>query len=135
MDTPVLDPSAPAAAPAPVAPVPAPAPVAAAAPAPAPMPSSDSNSTDIKGILKGLNWVEIGFGILGTTALFYTIYYFKYNINMNKSFKVDMQNKIDDLTIKVSDLSSAVNGKELLSQPQQGFDGFNVSVSGGNSWN
>jgi hypothetical protein len=131
MDTPVLDPSAPAAAPA-AAPAPAPAPIVAATPAPAPM---QSGSTDIKGIMKNLNWVEIGFGILGTTALFYTIYYFKYNINMNKSFKVDMQNKIDDLTIKVSDLSSAVNGKELLSQPQQGFDGFNVSVSGGNLWN
>jgi hypothetical protein len=135
MDTPVLDPSAPVVAPAPAAapaPAPAPAPVTAA---PAPMPSSDSNSTDIKGILKGLNWVEIGFGILGTTALFYTIYYFKYNINMNKSFKVDMQNKIDDLTIRVSDLSSAVNGKEVLGQSQQGFDGFNMQAPNDNLWN
>ena len=133
MDTPVLDPSAPAAASAPVAaPAPAPAPIVAATPTPAPM---QSESADIKGIMKNLNWLEIGFGILGTTALFYTIYYFKYNINMNKSFKVEMQNKIDDLTIKVSDLSSAVNGKEVLSQSQQGFDGFDINMSAGNSWN
>jgi hypothetical protein len=135
MDTPVLDPSAPAAAPAPAAPAPAPAPAPAAAPAPMAPAPMQSGSTDIKGIMKNLNWVEIGFGILGTTALFYTIYYFRYNINMNKAFKVDIQNKIDDLTIRVSDLSSAVNGKEVLGQSQQGFDGFNMQAPNDNLWN
>ena len=40
---------------------------------------------------------------------------------MNKSFKTEMQNKIDDLTIKIADIQSA-NERDAVNQ--QGFDGF-----------
>lgn len=111
----------PAAAAAPAAPAPAPA----AAPAPAPAavaPSSDGGGNSIKEVFQSMNWTEVVFGVLGSAALFYTIYYYRYNLTMNKSFKTEIQNKIDDLTIKIADIQSA-NERDAVTQ--QGFDGFN----------
>jgi hypothetical protein len=103
-----------AASPAPIASAPAaPAPVADVAPvAPVNAPVTAPQGQSVTEILKSLNWVEIGFGVLGSAALFYMIYYYRYNINTNKTLVSDMQNKIDELTIKVSDLSSVINEKE-----------------------
>jgi len=73
-------------------------------------PSTTQNSgDDLKTIFKNLNWFEVGFGILASATLFYAIYYYKYQIYLNKKVLVDMQNKIDELTIKVSDLESIDN--------------------------
>ena len=115
--------TAPAPAPAPAA---APAPEAASAPAPAPAQSSGGGfGSSIKEAVSTMNWTEVIFGVLGSAALFYTIYYYKYNLTMNKTFKAEMQNKIDDLTIKLSDLQSASQRDVVpANTPQQGFDGF-----------
>jgi hypothetical protein len=115
---------APAAAPTPAA-APAPATPSVAAPAPAPESSGGGFASSIKEAVSTMNWTEVVFGILGSAALFYTIYYYKYNLTMNKKFKAEMQNKIDDLTIKLSDLQSA-SQRDLASAntQQEGFDGF-----------
>jgi hypothetical protein len=70
---------------------------------------STSSGGGFKETLKNMNWVEVGFGILGATALFYAIYYFRYNINNQKSFVKNMEGKVDDLTIKMHDISSAMS--------------------------
>jgi hypothetical protein len=112
-------------APAPAAaPAAAPAPPAAppAAPAAAPQ-SSGGMGSSIKEAISTMNWTEVIFGVLGSAALFYTIYYYKYNLTMNKTFKAEMQNKIDDLTIKLSDMQSA-SQRDVVPTNQEGFDGF-----------
>ena len=73
--------------------------------------------------IKTINPVEIGFGILGTAALFYVIYYFRHNIVVSKTFQNDIQNKIDDLTIKYSDLQSALS-RETTSKDKTLNQGF-----------
>jgi hypothetical protein len=100
--------ASPVAAAAPVAPAPV-APVAPAAQAP--------QSSSLMGTLKNLNWVEVSFGILGSAALYFTIYYYRHNLNAQAGFKTDMQNKIDELQIKLSDVSSVLDNKNS-SSPQ-----------------
>jgi hypothetical protein len=110
----------PAAAPAAPAAAPAAPPIAAAPPA---APSKSSGGMDsIKEVLNNMNWTEVLFGVLGTAALFYTIYYYRYNLTMNKSFKTEIQNKIDDLTIKIADIQSATERDVIINQ--SGFEGF-----------
>ena len=93
------------------APAPAPAPVAAAAPSIEP--SFDDNSSDksLMGILKSLNWLEITFGIIGATALYYTIYYYKYNMTVADKTRNEMQNRIDALEIKLADMQDEEENK------------------------
>ena len=80
---------------------------------------STSSGGGLKDTFKNMNWVEVGFGILGATALFYAIYYFRYNINNQKTFVKNMEGKVDDLTIRMHDISSA------MSQPkEQSLDVF-----------
>jgi len=108
---------------APVAPAtPVAAPVVAApqvAPA-APQMPQNSGGSGIMDVLKNLNWLEVGFGILGTAALYYTIYYYKYNITLSNTFRNEMQNKLDEVTIKMQDISSVLDSKNnnTASQPQ-----------------
>lgn len=101
------------AAPAPAAPV-APAPVAAT-PA-APMVSAPSSSNSISAALKNMNWVEVGFGVLGTAALFYTIYYYRYNLDATAKLKNDFQQKLDELEIKLADVNAKLDAPSQ--QPQ-----------------
>jgi hypothetical protein len=108
----------------------APAPIvatAAAAPTPEPAPAASSSSSgggmgSIKEVFQSINWNEVLFGILGTAALYYTIYYYRYNITAGKALNTEMQNKIDDLSIKIADLQSANQRDELLGN--QSFDGM-----------
>ena len=103
------------------------APAGAPAPAPAPAPvtvqsvqaASPVSSYSGGGMLeklKSLNWVEVGFGILGSAALYYTIYYYKYNMAMKKTSINDLMNRMDDIEIRLSDMqkegskSSQVSG-------------------------
>ena len=79
---------------------------------PMPMPTTPAKSESITSMLKNINWLEVGFGILGAATLYYAIYYYKYNISLNKKLVVDMQNKIDEITIKVSDLESVINEEQ-----------------------
>ena len=105
--------SAPTSTPTP-APTPAPAPQVQSAPPVSTMAEGGTTSSGggIKEIVKNLNWVEVGFGVLGAAALFYAIYYFRYNINNQKSFVKTLESKVDDLTIRLSDVSSALTKKE-----------------------
>jgi hypothetical protein len=112
--------TAPAAAPAP--PAPAPAPAVAAPAAPESKSSGGGGMDSVKDVLNNMNWTEVLFGVLGSAALFYTIYYYRYNLTMNKSFKSEIQNKIDDLTIKIADIQSAKERDIIVNQ--SGFDGF-----------
>lgn len=107
------------------------APIAAApitaTPAPiytAPTSSASGGSDSITDILKGLNWVEIGISLLGVTALVYTISYFRYNFKVVKPEIANMQNQIDDLTIKLSDFTAKQQEKE--SQQQVSANGVNT---------
>lgn len=115
------------------APAPSPAPAPAPAPAmpltAAPMPPTTGGGGGFSGqgfkdFMKSINWVEIGFGVLGTAVLYYTIFYYKHNINISQNFKVDLENKIDDLTMKVSDLSSIVNSRESTQRQSSPNDLF-----------
>ena len=104
-------------------PAPAATPAPAAEPAqaaPASMPTSSSSSESVPDILKSLNWTEVLFGVLGSAALFYTIYYFRYNMNAGQAFQNQIQNKIDDLNIKIADVNSVLASKAQA----QSFEGF-----------
>ena len=96
-------------------PAPAPTPVVApvtpmvAPPTSTDTPSSSGSGSAIIQTLKNLNWVEVGFGILGAAALYYAIYYYKYSIKTAKTFETDFQNKIDDINIKIADVSSSIS--------------------------
>jgi len=108
---------------APIAPATAPvaaAPVVAAAPQVAPQMPQNQNSGGggIMDVLKNLNWLEVGFGILGTAALYYTIYYYKYNITLSNTFRNEMQNKLDEVTIKMQDISSVLDSKNNTASQQ-----------------
>jgi hypothetical protein len=70
---------------------------------------SSGGGSSIVQTLKNLNWVEVGFGILGAAALYYAIYYYKYSIKSAKAFETDFQNKIDDVNIRIADVSSSIS--------------------------
>ena len=100
--------AAPAAAPA--------APVAPAATAPAPSSESNGSSSDnsLMGIIKSLNWIEVTFGIIGAAALYYTIYYYKYNMTNGDKTRNEMQNRIDALEIKLAELKTEEQSKNTI---------------------
>lgn len=89
------------------APAPAPAPAPAATPAPMATPSTGGGK--LADIFKRGNMIELGFGILGAAALYFTIYYYRYSMTVSKGISADLQNKLDDLEIKVGDLQSALD--------------------------
>ena len=110
------------------------APIAVAAPvtatsAPAytaPTSSASGGSESITDILKGLNWVEIGISLLGVTALVYTISYFRYNFKVVKPEIANMQNQIDDLTIKLSEFTSKQESQQQVSADGVNTQGFYI---------
>ena len=95
------------------APAVAPAPVAAqvAAPAASPEPSFNESSSDnsLMSVIKSFNIIEVTFGILGAAALYYTIYYYKYNMTNGDKTRNEMQNRIDALEIKLAELKEEEN--------------------------
>ena len=108
METPIQEIAAPS-------PSPAPAPPAAASPAPAPQTiaaSEPSSSSSIKELVAGLDWTEVLLGVLGTAALYYSIYYFRFQVKNVKAMNNEIHNKLDDLSIKVLDLQSAEKRNE-----------------------
>ena len=115
METPIQEIAAPS-------PSPAPAPPAAASPAPAPSPAaSEPSSSSIKELVAGLDWTEVLLGVLGTAALYYSIYYFRFQVKNVKAMNNEIHNKLDDLSIKVLDLQSAEKRNEQSANA--GFDG------------
>lgn len=83
--------------------------------------SGGGGGNSLKEIFSSMNWVEVIFGILGTAALLSLIQYYNYNLKMNKGFKTEIQNKVDELNIKVADISSVAERDKII---EQGFDGF-----------
>ena len=87
---------------------------AASNPAPAPAPAapatppSNSQGGSFMDVLKK-DAVHITFGILGATALFYLIYYYRYNTQTAKGFQTTFQNQLDEIKIELSDLKSVEN--------------------------
>lgn len=98
------------------APAPAPAPVAMQ---PVQMSAPTYSGGGIVDKLKGLNWVEVGFGILGSAALYYTIYYYKFSIAMKKTNISEIMNRVDDLEIRLSDVEK--EGSKSSVQAAGGF--------------
>lgn len=97
------------------------------APSPAPVtttPATTDSGGNVVSILKNMNWIEVGFGVLGAAALYYAIYYYRYNINAQKSFQSEMQNKIDDLNIKIADVNSVIKNQEPASTTGEPFVSF-----------
>lgn len=97
-------------------PTPAPAPAPAPTPAPAPMVAqpnvqmadggnvvSDNSSggSGFTGFLKDLNWMEIGFSILGVSALAYVIYYYRFKIQQDKLINNELQRQIDEIKMNM----------------------------------
>lgn len=116
---------APATPPAIAAPTPPPAaaPIATPAPVSAPMPENNSGGSDsFMDTLKSMNWTEVIIGALAVGALFSVIYYYRYNLKFKKSFATEFQNKMDEITMKVSDISSALDKDKV--NTNQSFDGF-----------
>jgi hypothetical protein len=103
--TPMVNP-APAVAP---APTPAAAPVAAPAASPEPSFNESSSDNSLMSVIKSLNIIEVTFGILGAAALYYTIYYYKYNMTNGDKTRNEMQNRIDALEIKLAELKEEEN--------------------------
>lgn len=66
--------------------------------------SESSSDSSLMGIIKSLNWIEVTFGVLGAAALYYTIYYYKYNMTNGDKTRNEMQNRIDALEIKLAEL-------------------------------
>lgn len=104
------------------APVVAPVPQAAnggALPNNAPInpPMGDTSQTmasgGVVGFFKGLNWVEIGFMMLGSAALISTIYYYKVTLNRNKLINDRLQKQIDEVKMNVQS-SMKKNYKEIV---------------------
>jgi len=101
----------PAAAP---ATTPAPALVPAATPAPTSELNGSSSDNSLMGIIKSLNWIEVTFGIIGAAALYYTIYYYKYNMTNGDKTRNEMQNRIDALEIKLAELKTEEQSKNTI---------------------
>ncbi len=115
---PVLDGNAPQVAPAQAPPVAAqtePQPMAN------PMPSMENEPSGMtfKAFVASMNWVEVAFGLVGATALFYTIYYYKNKLQIDKLMTNKLQKQIDEINITLQD---EINNKETVS-----YDGINGS--------
>jgi hypothetical protein len=89
-----------------------PTPTPPATPNTNPTPQVSMGGGGIIETLKGLNWLEIGFGILGAAALYSAISYYRWKQKYGDSETKSIQNKLDDLTMKYHDLESASLAKK-----------------------
>ena len=96
----------PSPAPAP-APVPAPAPAAPTTEPAALAPSSGGGGSFMDMVKKEA--IPILFGGVGLTALFWVIWYYRYNLNTAKGYQTSFQNQLDGMKIELSDLKSIDN--------------------------
>lgn len=89
----------------------APAPVTTEAiPTAAPIMANGGETTSSSGrsFFKNINWIEFGFMVLGTTALLYTIHYYKVQTEKNKLLNQRTAKQIDELKMN---LQTAMKGK------------------------
>jgi hypothetical protein len=55
-----------------------------------------------------LNWMEVGFSILGVSALYYVIYYYRFKLKQDKMINNELQRQIDEVKMNVQ---SVMKGK------------------------
>jgi hypothetical protein len=99
-------------------PTPTPAPQVVATPPPTPIVAeatpimADGGTTEsgggVKGFLKSLNWIEVGFSILGVAALTYVIHYYRFKLRQDKMINNELQRQIDEVKMNVQ---TAMKGK------------------------
>ena len=70
--------------------------------------SSGSSGSGVTGFLKDLNWLEVGFSILGVSALAYVIYYYRFKLQQDKLINNELQRQIDEIKMN---LQSTLKGK------------------------
>jgi len=100
------------------APAPAPPPVMAPAPAyPSPaapvaaVPSTGGASNTLE-FLKGINWLEVTFMVLGAVGLYSTIYYYRYKLKEDKVYNYDMQRQLDKINQQMGKISIATSNAQ-----------------------
>lgn len=89
-----------------------PAPTVAAPAIISPPPASSSGGS----FLSSLNWTQIIWSMLGATALYCTIFYFRYKGNSDRQTEAKINQSLDNLNTRVQDLENEL-------QPRQSFDG------------
>ena len=67
------------------------------------MMQQSSSGINFSSFISSLNWVEVSFGVVGAAALFYTIYYYRHKLQIDKLLNNNMQKQIDDLNMKMQD--------------------------------
>jgi hypothetical protein len=96
---------------APTSQVAAPAPTTPIAPETTPIMADGGemdNGGGIKGFFKSLNWIEVGFSILGVAALTYVIHYYRFKLRQDKMINNELQRQIDEVKMNVQ---TAMKGK------------------------
>lgn len=76
-------------------------------------PAAMMENGGVVGFLKGLNWVQVGFMMLGSAALFYTMYYYKVQLSRNKLINDKLQKQIDEVKMNVQSTMKK-NYKEIV---------------------
>jgi hypothetical protein len=64
--------------------------------------------SDAKNFVKSVNWLEIGFMVLGALGIIYTINYYRYKQKESDVANKDMQRQLDEVKMNVQ---SAMKGK------------------------
>lgn len=69
-----------------------------------PISMSDGGTTgdSIKDFFKNVNWLDVGILMLGTAALYYTIYYYRIKIKAQKKELLDVCNRMEMVEAKVN---------------------------------
>jgi hypothetical protein len=58
-------------------------------------------STSGGSFASSLNWMEIGFSILGVAALTYVVYYYRFKLKQDKMINNELQRQIDELKMNL----------------------------------
>jgi hypothetical protein len=72
------------------------------------MESGGQTSSSDASFFKSINWLEVGFMILGSAALLYTIYYYKVQMEKTKLANNRLSKQIDEVKMN---LQSQMKGK------------------------
>jgi hypothetical protein len=87
---------------------PAPTVQADAVPISTPVMANGGETSSGTSFFKSINWLEFGFMVLGTTALLYTIHYYKVQMEKTKLLNQRTARQIDELKMN---LQSSMKGK------------------------
>ena len=90
------------------APAPVPQAEAGASPTATPIMANGGETSSGTSFFKSINWLEFGFMVLGTTALLYTINYYKVQMEKTKLLNQRTARQIDELKMN---LQSEMKGK------------------------